>query len=91
MQVIPIHIEIIGLLAAVLTTISFVPQVYKIRKTKSAESVSLTMFLLFFTGVILWLFYGLYLRSLAMTIANIVTGSLALTIIFYKIKFREKK
>jgi MtN3 and saliva related transmembrane protein len=91
METIPIHVEILGLFAATLTTISFVPQVYKIRKTRSAESVSLTMFLLFFTGVMLWLFYGLYLRSIAMTIANIVTGCLALTIIYYKIKFREKK
>lgn len=91
MATIPFHIEILGLFAAILTTSSFVPQVYKIWKTKSAESVSLTMFLLFFTGVILWLLYGIYLRSLAMIIANVVTGSLALMIIYYKIKFREKK
>jgi MtN3 and saliva related transmembrane protein len=90
-QVIPIHIEVIGLLAAVLTTISFVPQIYKIKKTKSTESVSLTMFLLFFIGVILWFIYGLYLRSVAMTVANTVTGILTLTIIFYKIRYREKK
>lgn len=90
MEAIPIHIEIIGLLAAVLTTISFVPQVYKIWKTKTAESVSLTMFLLFFAGVMLWLFYGIYLHSFAMTIANFVTGILALVIIYYKVKLREK-
>jgi len=88
MESIPLYIEIIGLIAATLTTASFVPQVYKIWKTKSAEGVSLTMFLMFFTGVVLWLFYGLYLQSIAMTIANVVTGSLSLIIIYYKLKLK---
>ena len=88
MEGIPLHIEVIGLIAASLTTASFVPQVYKIWKTKSAEGVSLTMFLMFFVGVILWLFYGLYLESIAMTIANIITGSLSLIIIYYKLRLK---
>tara|TARA_B100000767_G_scaffold146503_1_gene138069 strand:- start:429 stop:695 length:267 start_codon:yes stop_codon:yes gene_type:complete len=88
MEKIPVYIEVIGLLAACLTTTSFVPQVYKIWKTKSTEGISLTMFLLFFLGVLLWLFYGLYLNSIAMTIANIVTGALALVIIYYKLKLK---
>lgn len=85
---VPIHIEIVGLIAATLTTISFVPQVYKIWKTKSAEGVSLTMFLLFFTGVLLWLVYGVYLNSLAMIVANIVTAVLSIIIIYYKLKLK---
>ncbi len=88
MKAIPLSIEIIGLLAATLTTSSFVPQVYKIWKTKSAEGVSLTMFLMFFSGVILWLFYGLYIHSVAMTVANVITASLALIIIYYKFKLK---
>lgn len=83
-----IHIEIIGLLAACLTTASFVPQVYRIWKTKSAESVSLTMFLMFFIGVLLWLVYGIYIHSFSMTVANIITGSLAVVIIYYKLKLK---
>lgn len=89
METIPFEIEIIGLVAACLTTASFVPQVYKIWKTKSAESVSLTMFLMFFTGVLLWLVYGIFIQSISMTIANIITASLALIIIYYKIKLKE--
>lgn len=85
---IPFSVEIIGLLAASLTTASFVPQVYRIWKTKSTESISLTMFLLFFTGVVLWLVYGIYLNSVAMTVANIITGTLSLIIIYYKIKLK---
>ncbi|WP_152286897.1 SemiSWEET family sugar transporter [Flavicella marina] len=89
MQNIPIEIEVIGLLAACLTTASFVPQVYKIWKTKSAESVSLTMFSMFFIGVLLWLVYGIYIKSVSMTIANVITASLASIIIYYKLKLKE--
>lgn len=88
MEGIPFHVEVVGLIAATLTTISFVPQVYKIWRTKSAESVSLTMFLLFFTGVVLWFVYGVYIGSLSMTIANTITGALSLIIIYYKLKLK---
>ncbi|MDG1806123.1 SemiSWEET transporter [Flavicella sp.] len=89
MEVIPIEIEIIGLVAASLTTVSFVPQVYKIWKTKSAESISLAMFLMFFVGVLLWLVYGIFIKSVSMTIANTITASLAMVIIYYKIKLKD--
>jgi MtN3 and saliva related transmembrane protein len=82
------NFEIIGLLAAVLTTSAFVPQVYKTWKAKSAESLSLTMFLVFFVGVILWLIYGIHIKSLAMIFANTVTGILALLLIFFKIRYK---
>jgi MtN3 and saliva related transmembrane protein len=89
MESIPIEIEIIGLIAACFTTASFVPQVYRIWKTKSAKNVSLTMFLMFFVGVLLWLIYGIFIKSISMTIANIITASLTLTIIYYKLKLKE--
>ncbi len=85
---IPIQIEIIGFIAAILTTVSFVPQVYKIWKTKSAESVSLSMFLLFFIGVALWFVYGLLLGSISMIVANTITGILALMIVYFKFKYK---
>ena len=85
---IPVQIEIIGFIAAILTTVSFVPQVYKIWKTKSAESVSLSMFLLFFIGVALWFVYGLLLGSISMIVANTITGILALMIVYFKFKYK---
>lgn len=84
----PFQIEIIGFIAAILTTVSFVPQVYKIWKTKSAESVSLSMFLLFFIGVALWFVYGLLLGSISMIVANTITGILALMIVYFKFKYK---
>ena len=80
--------EIIGLIAAVLTTSAYVPQAYRAWKTKSAGSVSLTMYLIMLTGIILWLIYGIYLQSLAMILANSVTIVLTLTIIYFKLKFK---
>ncbi|MDV7186305.1 SemiSWEET transporter [Lutibacter sp. TH_r2] len=81
-------IEIIGLAAAILTTSAYVPQAYKAWKTKSAGSVSLTMYLIMLTGVVLWLIYGIYLNSLAMILANIATIVLTAIIIFFKLKYK---
>ena len=90
MQAIPLSVEFLGLIAAALTTISYVPQVVKLVKTKQTEGVSLTMFIILFVGIVMWLIYGLYLNSIAMIVANITTLSLTSIIIFYRIKFRKK-
>ncbi|HSQ45488.1 MAG TPA: SemiSWEET transporter [Lutibacter sp.] len=82
------NVEMIGFVAAVLTTSAFVPQVYKTWKSKSAESLSLTMYLVFFVGIILWLIYGIYINSLAMIFANAVTGFLSLLLIFFKLRYK---
>jgi len=81
--------EIIGLIAALFTTIAFVPQVYKTWKSKSADSLSLTMYIVFFIGIVLWLIYGIHLNSLAIILANSITSVLALLLIVFKLKFRQ--
>ncbi len=82
-------IELIGMLAAVLTTVAFVPQIMKVWKSKSAAGLSLTMYLIFFTGIVLWLIYGFMISSLSMILANIVTGLLTLFIIFFILSKRR--
>jgi len=67
------NIEFIGFLAAILTTVAFIPQVYKVWQTKSVSGMSLTMYLIFFTGVSLWLVYGLIINSLPMILGNSIT------------------
>lgn len=81
------QIEILGLIAAALTTSAFVPQVYKTWKTKSVEGLSLTMYLVFFVGIVLWLIYGIHHNSLPMILSNSVTGILALFLIYFKLKY----
>ena len=78
--------EIIGLVAAALTTSAFIPQVYKVYKEKSAVGISLTMYLIFFIGLSLWLLYGCLVGSISIVIANGVTLILAAIIIYYKLK-----
>lgn len=77
----------IGLVAAILTTTSFIPQVYKVYKTHKTEDLSLGMFLLFSLGVLLWFIYGLLLYSVPIILANLVTLLLTLYILVMKIKY----
>jgi MtN3 and saliva related transmembrane protein len=84
------NIEIIGLIAAVLTTGSFVPQVIKTWKTKSTENLSLAMYLAMFTGIVLWFIYGYKMNSISLMFANGVSGFLVSIILFFKFKFSKK-
>ncbi|AWX44118.1 Sugar transporter SemiSWEET [Flagellimonas maritima] len=77
--------EIIGLTAATLTTSAFVPQVYKALKDKSTADISLTMYIVLLAGLILWIIYGIHLNSLAIILANVVTGILAITMLILKL------
>lgn len=81
-------IEILGLIAAALTTSAFVPQVYRAWKYKSTKDISMTMYLVFLVGIILWLFYGIAIESLSVAVANGVTIVLALAIIIAKIRYK---
>lgn len=66
----PAWIEIIGLIAACLTTSSFLPQALKIWRSRSARDVSLVMYLMMCSGSGLWLAYGLLIGSPALILAN---------------------
>jgi MtN3 and saliva related transmembrane protein len=77
--------ELIGYLAATLTTASFLPQAIKTIKTRDTEALSLGMYGMFALGVLLWLIYGLYLSNNAIIIANAITFLLASLILGFKI------
>jgi len=85
------NIELIGLLAAILTTTAFIPQVYKVIKTKSVEGLSLTTYLIFTSGVLFWLIYGLLKSSISMIIGNGITFFLAFSVLYYILKKRNSK
>ncbi|TXG37530.1 hypothetical protein FUA22_09660 [Seonamhaeicola maritimus] len=84
------YIEIIGLIAAVLTTSAFLPQVFKTWKTKDVESFSLPMFLIFFIGILFWLIYGILVKSIAMILANSVTIISSFLLLYFKVKYSKK-
>ena len=77
----------IGFFAAILTTISFLPQVFKVWQTRSAKDVSLGMYMLFTLGVALWLIYGVLLNSWPIIASNLVTLLLAGVVLAMKLRF----
>ncbi len=77
----------VGFGAAVLTTISFVPQAWLSFRTRDVSGISLGMYSVFTAGVALWLAYGLLLRAWPIVFANAVTLALALAILGMKIGF----
>jgi MtN3 and saliva related transmembrane protein len=79
--------EILGFLAAVCTTASFVPQVWHILKTRDTRAISLMMYLLFTVGVVLWLVYGIMIGSTPVIVANSITLALALAILTCKVRW----
>lgn len=79
----------LGLLAGALTTLSFLPQVIKTWKSKSARDLSLGMFAIFSSGVFLWIIYGIYMNSIPVIAANALTLIFCSTILYFKLKFKE--
>ena len=79
--------DIVGSLAAILTTVSFFPQAWHSFKTKDVSGVSLGMYSVFTVGVALWLVYGLLLRAWPIVVANVITLGLALAILGMKLVF----
>ncbi len=86
----PALIEWIGLLAGALTTVAFVPQVYQVWKSKSAQDISLGMYSIFVAGIALWLVYGVLAQSLPVVVANTFTLILASMVLLMKIIFDKK-
>ncbi len=77
----------VGFFAGFLTTISFLPQIVKTWKTKSASDLSLGMFSVFSVGVVFWLVYGFLIQESPMILWNSVTLILVLAILVMKLKF----
>ncbi|KOR35344.1 MULTISPECIES: SemiSWEET transporter [Planktothricoides] len=80
--------SLIGFMAATLTTVSFLPQVIQVWKTKSTKDISLGMFSIFSSGVFLWLVYGILIEDWAVFMANSITLILASIILTFKLKYK---
>ncbi|MDA9874844.1 MAG: SemiSWEET transporter [Flavobacteriaceae bacterium] len=83
-------IEVLGLIAACLTTYAFLPQVYKTWKTKDVSAFSLPTFSLFFVGIVFWLVYGILKESLSMILANTITLVSSFTLLVFIFKYRKR-
>ena len=83
----PAFTEAVGSLAAILTTVSFVPQAWHSFKTRDVSGISLGMYSVFTAGVALWLAYGWLLGAWPIVIANAITLALAAAILTMKLRF----
>ena len=83
------NVEWIGIVAGIMTTTAFVPQVYKTWKSKSAKDLSLGMFLIFVAGVILWLIYRVTINSFSIILANALTLIFSGLLLVFKLVFKD--
>jgi MtN3 and saliva related transmembrane protein len=79
-------IQTMGVLAACLTSLSYLPQVRKARSPGSTDDLSLKMPVALAIGLILWIAYGVLKRDWVIVLANVVGAALALTLITFKIR-----
>jgi MtN3 and saliva related transmembrane protein len=82
-------ITIPGLVAAICTTLSFLPQALKIIMTKETGSISLLMYVFLECGLFLWLIYGFLIESFPLMLANGVALVLSTLILILKIRYAE--
>lgn len=82
--------EIVGFMAAFLTMFSFLPQVIKIYRTKSAKDLSLLTILQFMLGVFLWFVYGVHLKNPILILANSVTFFILLAALILFLMYNKK-
>ena len=81
------NLEWMGVVAAMCTTLSFVPQAVKTIKTRDTSGISLWMYLVFTVGIGFWFGYGIVLGSWPMIVSNAITFLLSATILGLKVKY----
>ncbi|TGL99590.1 SemiSWEET transporter [Leptospira jelokensis] len=77
--------NLIGYVAAFLTTVSFLPQVLRVVMTKQTRDISRNMYIMFFLGVVLWFVYGILKSDFPIILANVVTLFFVTIILYYKL------
>ncbi|MDD4532749.1 MAG: SemiSWEET transporter [Bacilli bacterium] len=80
------NLDFLGYVAAVCTTVSFLPQAFKIIKSKKTNDISLIMYSILVIGVILWTIYGIYMKDWSLILANAITSVSASVVLVYKIR-----
>ena len=81
--------DILGYIAATLTTVAFVPQAWRTFRTKDVTGISLKMYSVFTVGVAVWLAYGILLKEMPMMLANGLTLVLACAVLVMKLRYRH--
>ncbi len=85
------YIKLLGLAAGTITSITFLPQVILIYKTKSAKDLSTNMLALLILGVSMWLAYGIIVKDVAIIYTNSMVLGMSLIMLYFKFRFKEKQ
>ena len=83
-------IELIGHAGAFLTSVTFIPQVYKVWQTKSVNDLSLTMLFIILSSTMVWLVYAFALSLLPVILANSIVFVLDVMLIYFKLAYGKK-
>ncbi len=83
--------DILGFVAGAITTLSFIPQVVRVLKLKSAREISLPFTWLFLAGIGCWLVYGSVSHLLPVIIWNAVTAVLGLVLLYAKLRYGKEE
>ena len=83
-------VVLLGYMAAVLTSLAFLPQALLVIRTKRTDGISLIMYSVFTLGVAFWLVYGIASKAAPIIAANAVTLALAATILTLTARNRLK-
>jgi MtN3 and saliva related transmembrane protein len=81
---------VLGYFAATLTTLSFLPQVILVYRTKNTDAISVSMYLIFSTGVFFWFIYGVLIQAWPVIVANAITLVLSLSILWMKLNEKSR-
>ena len=81
-------VEILGYTAGAITSLTFLPQVVKTWKSRSAADISLVMFLIAAINEVLWILYGVLLENTVIILTNSIVLAMSLTMIYFKLRYR---
>jgi MtN3 and saliva related transmembrane protein len=81
-------VDILGYSAGAITSMTFLPQVIKTWKERSARDISLMMFLIAAVNEIMWIIYGILKNDWVIILTNAVVLVLSITMIFLKLRFK---
>jgi MtN3 and saliva related transmembrane protein len=81
-------VDILGYSAGAITSLTFLPQVIKTWKLKSARDISLLMFVIAAVNEVMWIAYGALLENWVIILTNAIVLAMSLTMIFFKLRFK---
>lgn len=81
-------VDILGYAAGAITSLTFLPQVIKTWREKSAKDISLLMFLIAAINEVMWIAYGALLNNWVIILTNAIVLAMSLTMIYLKLRYK---